>query len=533
ATVAVVGLAGPYLPGSGSGAGRLVLRNSVHPPIELNDYPSPLVGFRRYTPDARELAQQVLFTERGLSAGTPVRIATLDDYAGTAWTAGGSDGNVDQFSRVGTRIATAARGSRVRFTVRIAPGYAQSVACSVWLADAGSVTGIAFAGPNRTAHGDSVRYNLDTAAGLVTDRLQAGDSYDIEAVLPSQRLPASLAPFGAPTLDASVYSFVSRYALSWGGSSGDPWQRLLSIAKHLHDTGAYTDGGPGETSYLPGHSLGRLTQFLAAPQPAGDDEQYAASLALLANYLGLPARVVLGAIPEPDGTVKGIDVHAWIEVHAATGEWVALPSAMIVPDHDHKPAKQQQQQQQDDNSAVVPPPNSLRPPSSLEQFNQADSSSSRSRSAQPLRRFGSALPGWLAALLWWLGVPILLVLLYAAAVVTAKAARRRLRRTRGSPGDRIINGWQELLDYARDLGEAVPAGRTRQESAALLPHYQLAPLAVSIDAATFGRAEIADFVASEQWESLGRVLREIGQRVGRRRRVLAALSLRSLLSRQA
>ena len=49
--------------------------------------------------------------------------------------------------------------------------------------------------------------------------------------------------------------------------------RVLSVAAYLHQDGAWSDGGPGESEFLPGHSLGRLNVFLNSAQVVGDDEQ--------------------------------------------------------------------------------------------------------------------------------------------------------------------------------------------------------------------------------------------------------------------
>ena len=60
-----------------------------------------------------------------------------------------------------------------------------------------------------------------------------------------------------------------------------------------------------------------LQRMLEADQLIGDDEQYAALMALMLHSLGVNARVVMGLYP-PDGgqsaTLHGGDVHAWVEV---------------------------------------------------------------------------------------------------------------------------------------------------------------------------------------------------------------------------
>ena len=49
-----------------------------------------------------------------------------------------------------------------------------------------------------------------------------------------------------------------------------------------------------------------IDDFLLAPRPVGDDEQYAAAMALLANRVGVPARVVVGAVRPPRRQGAGV-----------------------------------------------------------------------------------------------------------------------------------------------------------------------------------------------------------------------------------
>ena len=74
-------------------------------------------------------------------------------------------------------------------------------------------------------------------------------------------------------------------------------------------SGAYTDGGAAgdwsRTSSSPATACGGMTQFMKATQLAGNDEQYASALALAANRLGVPARVVLGADARRDRRGQG------------------------------------------------------------------------------------------------------------------------------------------------------------------------------------------------------------------------------------
>jgi hypothetical protein len=70
---------------------RHVLRDTIVPPLDLREYASPLVGFRRYVKDMKK---DVLFTVTGLPSGARIRLATMDAYTGTVIdVAGGSPGS--------------------------------------------------------------------------------------------------------------------------------------------------------------------------------------------------------------------------------------------------------------------------------------------------------------------------------------------------------------------------------------------------------------------------------------------------------
>ena len=65
-----------------------------------------------------------------------------------------------------------------------------------------------------------------------------------------------------------------------------------------------------------------LDQFLASK--SGYCQQFAATMALMAESLGIPARVVVGytaGTRQPDGTwvVRGRDAHAWPELYFGIG----------------------------------------------------------------------------------------------------------------------------------------------------------------------------------------------------------------------
>jgi len=527
-----VAAAAPVLPGTGT-AHRRVLRSTVTPPLHLSDFASPLVGFRKFRPAAKQLADRRLFTVSGLPAGTPVRIATLDDYDRSVWSvrndpAGPATGlALDTFQRIGATVRVPGGGRAATMRVRIDAPYAAAPDTSGWLPDACRLTAVHFAGAGGSAQQSGLRYNLATGTAVVPRRLRAGDRYTAQVRLRSPALPRSARPGGRVRLDPAALAFVQPWTVRWTAEvSGSAWTRVLAVAGHLKQ-GAYSDGGPGETQFTPGHSAGRLTAFLNGRQLVGDDEQYAATFALMANLLGFPARVVLGAVPEADGAVRGRDVHAWVEVLLAGSGWVSVPSSAFMPPPTRHPQRQPLEQLQDSDAAVVPPPNAVRPPSSLDQLAQSGSSSSR-RVQRPSTAHSSwHLPGWVRGALTYGGPPIGLVLAVVALILGGKAVRRRRRRRAGTPGCRVAAGWRELLDQGRDLGVPVTARLTRREQAELLAAPGVRPLAERADAVLFGAAPAGGEVPEDFWVDVQRVRRDLLLGVGWWQRWRARVSLRS------
>jgi hypothetical protein len=538
-TIAGVGAVwlGPRLPGN-SGH-RVVLRDYVKPPFDIAAYPSPLAGFRKYTKDAHLLYDQTLFTERGLPSGVPVRLATLDAYDGSVW--GATNGTVpsgpgqpiDAFQRVGSRIGTSG-GPDVRATVTIDAPYASASDIDAWVPSVGTLRSITFTGANGHAHEEQFRYNLATGAGVVADRFAAGDRYTIQARATSRALPKDAAPYGSPTIDPAQDAFVASRANQWSARTSGVIPQALAVARYMRDNGAYSDGGPGEAQYLPGHSAGRLTSFLNAQQLVGDDEQYAAAYALICNYLGLPARVVLLAEPEANGRVQGKDVHTAVEVHVRSGgsaSWIMIARSQFMPDQTKKPNKQPPQTVQDAHAAVVPPPNPVQPPSTLDEPDRPEQNTQHLGKLP--REHPGALSGWFGAVVLYAGIPVAALALIALLIIGTKWRRRALRRSRGPVPDRFDAGWRELMDCARDLGATVPTGRTRQEQATALasrPAGEVASgLAAAADAGVFGPGDPPPEAAAEFWQHVDGARRTLTRAAGRAGRLRAALNLRSLL----
>lgn len=522
-------LAAPLLPGAGS-PDRLVLRNYVEPPFEVGAYASPLVGYRKHTKDANQLWDQTLFTVQGLPPGERVRIAALDGYDGLVWGAVNDSSGAtnplqrNNFQRVGVRIPVAGNGAEATVTVKIEAAYATADELSAWLPIAGHARAIAFTGERKAGHTENLRYNLATASGIVADRLHEGDTYTLQTVLSSPGIPDDAQPFGRPAVRTSELAFVRSKVAKWAGDATTMAGRLRAAATYLRDNGAYTDGGPGETEYLPGHGTSRLTAFFNAKRPAGNDEQYAAAYALVANEIGMPARVVLGAVPGPGGVVRGEQVQAWVELHLADGSWAVVPNTEYMPDRSKKPDHQPPQEIENTDAAVVPPPNAVKMPSSL-----VDASRTDATGVGAGEDTGPWLPRWLVDLLADVASVLLPIAVLISLVIGAKVVRRHRRRTRGSTSTRFATGWRELVDHARDLGVTVPRGRTRRQEADLLAAFGLHGLAVRADDHVFGPGSPDQAAVDAYWTAVREARGRMRAVVPRWRRWLALVDVRTFL----
>ncbi|SES28389.1 Transglutaminase-like superfamily protein [Pedococcus cremeus] len=538
AVAAVAGYAaGPHLPGAQADA-RLVARSAVSPPFDVAQFPSPLAGFRRYTePNVAQLWNRDLLRVQGLPEGTPLRFATLDAYDGSVWGASNRANNGSQvpgaaFQQVGSRVAAAGEGKPVTATVTVPQdGYRD-----VWLPTAGTVTGVSFQGRRAEQLASRLWLNVDTSTAVVPDRVGPGDSYTLSALLPQtpSGLPKSLALDSGSLTEGADLGFLDSKVDAWTGDAGDPWAQLVAVARTMSSDGAYTDGGTKnivERNYLPGHNLGRIARFVGTTQLAGNDEQYAATLALVANRLNIPARVVMGAITPADGVVQGKDVHAWVEVRDAKGAWVPVLPKEFVPDRNKKPNQLQTRTEEKKVGAVVPPPAGVNPPSVLQGPDQAQNATNLKKPPKKLLD-PSSWPWWLRVLVLYVLLPVLALLAVYGAIRGLKAWRRRRHATRGPAAARIAWAWADLMATARSYGHAVPRRATRLEQAeALGGRADTHALATAANAHVFGPDEPGAEEAHAYWQLTGSARRDLRSGADVWRRLRADVDVRPLFAR--
>ncbi len=512
ATVAVIPPAGD----------RTVLRTIVERPFDPLDQPSPLAAYRAsFAPD---VARETALTVTGAPSGARIRLAVLDSYDGAVFAVGSDqvDSASGRFVRIPTgRDLADVSGDpvTVTFVVRRETG--------VWLPTIGEFGRIAIAGDDAADLRDRFVYNAVTGAAAFVGGVPVGLEYTIEAVVPPDTAPtlAGAAPGSAavPGITA-VPDALSTWldeVLAGVEGSGPRLERALESlrAQGFLSHGIADDEAPSRS----GHSVERLESLFTDRPMVGDAEQYAAAAALIARELGFPSRVVLGYGPLEGSAVESLaesDRTAWVEISTAAGGWVPVD---VVPERRELPPTEP-----DEPIPVSRPQNAVQPPVDdpppLEELAPPEIEQLDDTSLDPF---------WAAvlAVLRVVGTVLLVAGLLVSpllGIVAAKLRRRRRRRTAGDPTTRILGGWRDVTDEARDFGLNLPAAGTRTEIAAEIGRPQALVLARVADRAVYAPEEPDLLEAERVWATADALRASLAEGRTRRERWGAAISPRSL-----
>lgn len=135
-------------------------------------------------------------------------------------------------------------------------------------------------------------------------------------------------------------------------------------------------------------------------------------------------------------------------------------------------------------------------------------------------------------LLWIpLAFVALMAMLYVGAIgliLGVKRLRTRRRRREPDPADRIANGWDELVDLARDAGRTVPIELTRAEMATQIGLPGAAHLAAAADTLVFARERPSDHEADRYWNDVELAREHLLVQLDRRARHRVRLNMTSL-----
>lgn len=430
---------------------RFVLSREL-PAYDVGEVDTPLDDFRDYTKQKERSESNVfdlkLLTVKGAPRGTRLRMATLDSYDGTRWRAenetdpGRED---DRFLRLSSTIDNPAQGREVDITVRPTANYVLP-----WVPTAGAVQSFSFFASARDDAQTHLRYNPATQTALMDDRLEKDDVYAFVSRLSGGLLKPRMRP--SRLVDRDLFEkaeFLDPAIQAWTKGAKNRIDALFRVARELKRVGRYSDGANAfEEQFRSGHSEARLGKgFVLADPTVGDDEQYAAVMALVANRLQVPARVVMGAVLPENGVVHGRDVEAWVEVRITDGSWRTLPTDTFMS---RKPPKRKVIDE-------VPPRvfNNLTTPQPEPEFNPP-------LEAEDPEPPVAADPGLEIP---WRWILLVLLVVAVAAVPVVKLVRRRRRLGARRVSARYSGAWLELVDHARDLGVPIAAGLTRPAQA--------------------------------------------------------------------
>ena len=524
ATVVAV-VAGPVWPGVDPP--RDILRHHVQPPIDLNQYPSPMPTFRKFS--SKALADtyyydKTLMTVEGVEPGSLVRFAVLDSYDGWVWGAGGGG-----FRRVGTTIPAEVEGAPVKgtpvdMTITVGDVYASQAPLNIWIPSLGYSTSITFSGNGARAHEQAMAYDLKKGQGLALDQLKSGDVIHVTSIPMPTDTGGGLTPAGSLLVSPERTEFLAADLEKMTGGNVANWEQLVNMAKGFR-AGGWSDGtrGDGDGQYTPGSGQDRLKAFLATlPKYAGSDEQYAAMYALAANRIGYPARVVFGAKLPAGGAIQGKDVTIWVEVCTTNG-WVALPPDFFIPPRENEPEPPPPTTTEEpQNVQDIQPPNPQRPPGDLSNMD------TQAQTDPPNNEPPVETPWWVGPAIWT-GVGVGGFALLIGLLVGLKGLRAWWRRHRGPASKRIAGGWNEALDGARDLGIRIPAAMTRQEQAAAMGIPPLIDLARTTNEVMFQKTPPDQAIVDDYWASVRQTKSALGVSRKGLARLWSRITPRSLL----
>ena len=519
AGVATSALAAPVQP-------RHVFRDVIIPPFNIRDYPSPLQAFRK---NVRDEADDTLFTVQGLPEGARMRVAVMDQYDGMVYNVtDGGPGSSSAFSPLRSNMSPDAEGVPTTLKVEI------DEYRGVWLPDAGAVSQIDFTGDRAEELRRSGYYNTATGTAVVTAKLESGDTYTVDTIMPGEFDDEQLADvdFGKVPLpkQSNVPEELTSLAAETVAGAESPIEQVRALETFLADGGFFSHGLEGEVLSRAGHTAERISTLIGGDQMIGDDEQYAVAMALLAREVGIPARVVMGFYPDEEQagdatfTATGDNIHAWVEVNFDGLGWLTFNPT---PPEDKVPNDQNTKPKVDPKPQVLQPPPPPQEPVDLPPT-LPDDRKGEDESLNILGIIGAilAIGGISLGILALLASPFILIGAW-------KAARRRARRGAARTADRISGGWDELTDRAVDYGARITPGGTRAEeavtvaSALTLP--QVTALADRADSGVFGPSEPTAADVDAFWAEVDGIVGGLSKDASLWKRAKARLSLRSLL----
>ncbi|QIK76834.1 transglutaminaseTgpA domain-containing protein [Nocardioides piscis] len=386
-----------------------------------------------------------------------LRIAVLTRFNGNTWTPGDRDIPDDQVASgpMPPLVGVTSASPRQEWPYRVEVNEDFE---SRWLPTTAQVSSM-------TVEGDW-RYDLSTMDFMTSDpeATTAGLDYSFTGVgvEPDAELLDEAAS-GISFIDSSFFEIPSGIAPEVGSLAAEVTQDQTTRFRKAQALQQWfrEDGGfEYSTANIEEVSEGTLTEFL--DERVGYCEQFAASMAIMARVIGIPARVAVGFL-RPDSVgpdtyeFSSHDLHAWPELFFPGAGWVRFEPtpgarAASVPAY---------------TSADLAPNPTATPSARNTPSTDARSRQLRDPETTAIADEASTFP-WVRLLV---AVGTLALLLVGVLAPTLVRRRRRERRLRGD----LEELWRELRDHVTDLGHEWPADRSPRRTGAWVSTHFGAP----------------------------------------------------------
>lgn len=506
---------------------RSVLRDVVEPPVEVEDYPSPLAGYRGWI---KNHESDTLMTVEGMPEGSRLRIATMDFHDGEVYAVASTrqSGSSGSYTRIGSEITvdgdSAGEPADVRVSIENYSG--------IWLPTAGRLQALHFEGDRSQALQSSLHYNRATDSAITTQGLAWGDQYGFEALVTAPPTTDQLR--GVPLIQADVpkAAKIPDLLAAWVAthSEGSTTLETIQSLQLRMQAGAFSHGLESDAiPSIAGHSNFRMDRMFSPDVLVGDDEQYAVAFALAMQQIGVPARVVMGLYPD-DGfggpgavELEGSDMHAWVEIPFEGFGWVPFDAT---PPEDNTEIEPEPEPQPEPKPQVLQPP---QPPEEAAELTPEVQPEEGSREDEIVEF--DWLPIIMAVAISLLA--LLLLLSPFLIIGLMKFRRRKRRRTAQATAARLSGGWHEVVDQAVDLGLDVPAGVTRTAVATTVaqryPKSHAVDIGWYVDQGVFGPDDPPAEEVDAFWSDVEQSVKAMRGEASRWERFTSRLSVRSFM----
>ena len=239
----------------------------------------------------------------GLEPGDTVRLAAMDSYTGRLWNVAGPEDRAADggYAIVGETLpepdlATPRQRARARVSVE---GYDD-----VWLPTVGYGVDLRLLdAAQRRACGRPALQRRRRHRGAHErrrgrHRVSRSRPACSASPTPSSSSTRPVASLDLPAVE-NLPDVVAAKAEEYAGEATSPIEQLRNIERALKTNGFLSHGLASDSvASRAGHGADRLIELFTRTQMVGDEEQYAAAMALMARHLGYPSRVVMGFAPE-------------------------------------------------------------------------------------------------------------------------------------------------------------------------------------------------------------------------------------------